>query len=134
MTEVQEECRHQEREVCVEVVTTECQEVAEEACTQHTTQACDMEEKTACTIFPTQECRVSTQYPVNPGVMVMVTLGGGWGPGGPGGVRGERGGGVLQLRGEQLRGGGGGGVQGGDQDHLHPHQQDSGGCGGWKVR
>ena len=64
MTEVEEECRQQEREVCVEVVTTECQEVAEEACTQHTTQTCDMEEKTACTIFPTQECRVSTQYPV----------------------------------------------------------------------
>ena len=79
---MQEECRQQEREVCVEVVTTECQEVAEEACTQHTTQTCDMEEKTACTIFPTQECRVSissTQHPVSPGVMVMVTLGGGWG-------------------------------------------------------
>ena len=79
MTEVEEECRQQEREVCVEVVTTECQEVAEEACTQHTTQTCGMEEKTACTIFPTQECRVSTQHLVNPGVMVMVTLGGGWG-------------------------------------------------------
>ena len=75
---MQEECRQQEREVCVEVVTTDCQEVAEEACTQHTTQTCDMEEKTACTIFPTQECRVSTQHPVNPGVMVMVTLGGCW--------------------------------------------------------
>ena len=78
MTEVEEECRQQEREVCVEVVTTECQEVAEEACTQHTTQTCGMEEKTACTIFPTQECRVSTQHLVNPGVMVMVTLGGAW--------------------------------------------------------
>ena len=60
---MQEECRQQEREVCVEVVTTECEELAEEACTQHTSQTCDMEEKTACTIFPTQECRVSSQYP-----------------------------------------------------------------------